>query len=40
MWIRTQRVAKKNETLTEEREQLLSEIGMKWQTQRGAQKKQ
>ena len=39
MWIRTQRVAKKNETLTEEREQLLSEIGMKWQMQRGAQKK-
>ena len=39
MWIRTQRGAKKSGTLTEEREQLLNEIGMKWQLQRGVKKK-
>mgnify|MGYP003303362770 FL=1 len=39
MWLRTQRTAKKNGTLTAEREQLLNEIGMKWQLQRGAKKK-
>ncbi len=39
MWLRTQRTAKKNGTLTAEREQLLNEIGMKWQLQRGAKKR-
>ena len=39
MWIRTQRVAKKNDILTAEREELLNSIGMKWGQQRGAKKK-
>ena len=39
-WIRTQRAALKNGTLSEERKRLLDEIGMVWSMKPGAKKKQ
>ena len=39
MWIRTQRVAKKNGNLTEEQERLLNEIGMLWELKPGVKSK-
>ena len=39
MWVRTQRVAKKNGNLTEEQEHLLNEIGMVWELKPGVKKR-